>query len=221
VDADLCLPRSQHADQGWSGNWSQAGQNVTVTAMSWNAVQGTGASWGIGFNGSYTGSNVDPTVFAINGTTCTGGATQALVVTPTSLSVPEGGMATYAVKLQSAPSGNVTVASTAGSGDPDLTVSAGGSLTFTSANWNVAQNVTVSAAEDADSVNGSRSITVASSGLTSVGVHRHRGRQRQRSGARCSPDSVSVPEGNTATFAVRLQTQPPSNVTVTTDRRKR
>jgi hypothetical protein len=210
------FPGNQHADQGWSGNWSQTGQNVTVTAMSWNAVQGTGASWGIGFNGSYSGSNVDPTVFAINGTTCTGGATQALVVNPTALSVPEGGMATYSVKLQSAPSGNVTVTSTAGSGDTDLTVSAGGSLTFTPANWNVAQNVTVAAAEDADSVNGSRPITVASSGLTSVNVTATEADNDNAQALVVAPTSVSVPEGNTATFAVRLQSQPSANVTATT-----
>ncbi len=65
-------PGNQHVDQGWSGNWSQTGANVTVTAMSWNAAQGTGASWGIGFNGSYGGSNANPTSFALNGIACTG-----------------------------------------------------------------------------------------------------------------------------------------------------
>ncbi|HCT78101.1 MAG TPA: cellulose-binding protein [Micromonosporaceae bacterium] len=65
-------PGNQQVAQGWSGNWTQSGANVTVTSMSWNAAQGTGASWGIGFNGSYSGTNTNPTSFKINGVTCTG-----------------------------------------------------------------------------------------------------------------------------------------------------
>ncbi|WP_285775830.1 glycoside hydrolase family 6 protein [Microtetraspora sp. NBRC 13810] len=97
--------------------------------------------------------------------------TQALVVSPTSLSVPEGSTATFGVRLAIQPAGNVTVSSAAASGgDANLTVTGGASLTFTSANWNTAQNVTVSAAQDADSANGTRTINVSSSGLTSVAV---------------------------------------------------
>jgi hypothetical protein len=66
------FPGNQQATQGWSGNWSQSGANVTVTSMSWNGVQGTGASWGIGFNGSYSGTNTNPSTFRLNGVTCTG-----------------------------------------------------------------------------------------------------------------------------------------------------
>jgi len=99
-----------------------------------------------------------------------GQSEQALVVTPTSVSVPEGGTATYTVRLQSQPSGDVTVTSTAGSGDSDLTISSGATLTFTSSNWQTPQAVTLAAAQDSDTTNGSRTITVASSGLPSVTV---------------------------------------------------
>jgi hypothetical protein len=201
--------------QGWSGNWSQTGQNVTVTNMDWNGNVPTGTSVGIGFNGTYSGTNVDPTVFAINGVTCTGGATQALVVTPTALTVPEGGMNTYSVRLQAQPSSNVTVTSTAGTGDTNLTITGGGTLTFTSTNWNVAQNVTVSASEDADITNGSRPITVASAGLTSVTVTATEADNDNVQALVVAPTSVSVPEGATANVGVRLQIQPTANVTVT------
>ena len=93
------------------------------------------------------------------------------MVTPTSVSVPEGGTATYAVRLAAQPSGNVTVTNTAGTGDSNLTVSSGASLTFTTSNWNTNQTVTLAAAEDSDTTNGTRPITVASSGLTSVTVN--------------------------------------------------
>ena len=33
---------NQQASQGWSGNWTQSGQNVTVTNMPWNGNIGTG-----------------------------------------------------------------------------------------------------------------------------------------------------------------------------------
>src|ERR1039458_2007894 len=63
---------NQALAQGWSGNWPQSGKNVTVTNASWNGSLATGASTQIGANFSYSGTNTAPTVFTINGTTCTG-----------------------------------------------------------------------------------------------------------------------------------------------------
>ncbi|MEU9885136.1 glycoside hydrolase family 6 protein [Sphaerisporangium sp. NPDC051011] len=170
----FAFPGSQQVTNGWSADWSQSGSNVTARSLSYNGSQATGASWTLGFNGTFSGTNANPTTFAINGTTCTGqggpGPQQGLIVTPTSVSVPEGGTATYSVKLAAQPTSNVTVTSTAGSGDTDITVSGGSSLTFTSANWNTPQTVTLAAAQDADTTNGSRTITVSSAGLTSVTV---------------------------------------------------
>ncbi|MDQ3790159.1 MAG: glycoside hydrolase family 6 protein, partial [Actinomycetota bacterium] len=57
---------------GWSANWSQSGQQVTATNLSWNANLATGGSTEIGFNGTYSGTNAAPTSFSLNGTTCTG-----------------------------------------------------------------------------------------------------------------------------------------------------
>ena len=88
-----------------------------------------------------------------------------LPVTPTVINVPEGGGSTFSVRLPAPPAGNVTVTITAGTGgDPDLTICSGFVLTFTPANWNVPQIVRVCAAEDADTVNGTRTFTVASFG---------------------------------------------------------
>ncbi|WP_101784768.1 glycoside hydrolase family 48 protein [Nonomuraea indica] len=167
-------PGTQQVTNGWSANWTQSGKDVTATNVSYNGNQATGARWTIGFNGTYTGTNTNPTSFAVNGVTCDGGTgnpgEQAIQVTPAAVTVPEGGSATYAVRLAAQPSGNVTVTSTAGGGDADLTVTGGASLTFTPTTWNTVQNVTVSAAQDADTTNGSRTIAVASSGLSSVTV---------------------------------------------------
>ncbi|MET9438758.1 glycoside hydrolase family 48 protein [Streptomyces sp. NPDC006551] len=70
----------------------------------------------------------------------------ALVATPAQLGVRQGTTGTFDLKLSTQPAGNVTVAVTRTSGNSNLTVSGGASLTFTRANWNTAQKVTVAAA---------------------------------------------------------------------------
>src|SRR5690606_2030905 len=123
-----------------------------------------------------SGSNPNPTDFAINGTPCTGDEgpgqeEQALVVTPTRVNVPEGGTASFSVRLATQPSDNVSVSVTAASdGDQDITVSSGSSLTFTSSNWDTPQSVTLAAAQDDDDTNGTRTINVTSEGLEPVAV---------------------------------------------------
>jgi peptidoglycan-N-acetylglucosamine deacetylase len=63
----------QSVTQGWSATWSQSGQNVTATNLSYNGNLAAGASISIGFNGAWSGSNPSPTSFTLNGTTCTNG----------------------------------------------------------------------------------------------------------------------------------------------------
>ena len=78
--------------------------------------------------------------------------------------MPEGGTATYTVSLTVKPTAAVTVAvSSQSGGDADLTVSPS-SLTFATGDWSTAQTVTVSAAEDADAVNGEATFEHRASG---------------------------------------------------------
>src|ERR1700731_3545043 len=63
---------NQKIAQGWSGNWSQSGENITVTNASWNGALATGGSASIGANFSYTGTNTAPAAFTLNGSTCNG-----------------------------------------------------------------------------------------------------------------------------------------------------
>ena len=83
-------------------------------------------------------------------------------ITPTAITAPEGGNATYMVELTSEPTGDVTVTPSLGSGDTDVTVSA--ALTFNATTWNVAQTVTVSAAQDSDAANDTAAIAHAVAG---------------------------------------------------------
>ncbi|MGW4794986.1 glycoside hydrolase family 48 protein, partial [Nonomuraea sp. NPDC004297] len=94
----------------------------------------------------------------------------ALVVSPTAISVPEAGSANFGVRLSQAPSSNVTVSVARVSGDTDLTVATPTSRTFTSANWNTAQNFTINAANDTDTTAGSAVFRVSATGYTAVDV---------------------------------------------------
>nr|MBF2755477.1 hypothetical protein [Gammaproteobacteria bacterium AqS3] len=74
------------------------------------------------------------------------------------LFVPEGDARTFPVKLNSPPSGTVTV-NVSQPSNPDMTVDTDPpttgnqtSLTFTAGNWNIPQTVAVTAAEDADAI---------------------------------------------------------------------
>ncbi|MEV6816876.1 glycoside hydrolase family 9 protein, partial [Micromonospora sp. NPDC051296] len=62
---------SQRVGQGWSATFQQNGTAVTATNLSYNGTLAPGASTGIGFNGTYTGSNPRPASFTLNGATCT------------------------------------------------------------------------------------------------------------------------------------------------------
>ncbi|NUT33336.1 MAG: cellulase family glycosylhydrolase [Hamadaea sp.] len=62
----------QRVGYGWSATYQQNGAAVTATAMSYNAALATNASATIGFNGTWTTANPNPTAFTLNGVTCTG-----------------------------------------------------------------------------------------------------------------------------------------------------
>jgi len=63
----------QRIGQGWSATWAQSGTQVTATSLSYNGSVPGGGSTSIGFNGTYTGTNIAPTAFTVNGMTCTRG----------------------------------------------------------------------------------------------------------------------------------------------------
>ncbi|MFC5822903.1 glycoside hydrolase family 6 protein [Nonomuraea insulae] len=172
-------------------------------------------------NGTWTGANPSPASFSVNNTTCGGGTgptTPSVVTSSSAVSVNEGGTATFTARLSSAPTSNVTVTTARTSGDTDLTVSSGASLTFTPSNWSTAQTVTLAAAQDSDSTAGTAAFSVGGSGVTAATVNATEvdddGTTTQS--ITVSSTAVTVPEGSTGTFTVRLAAQPTSGVTVTT-----
>jgi hypothetical protein len=79
-----------------------------------------------------------------------------------SISMPEGGTATVQVKLSAAPLQNVTITPKCISSHADITT--GASLTFTTNNWGTYQTMTLTAAEDAYTEDGSAMITLSGAG---------------------------------------------------------
>jgi cellulase/cellobiase CelA1 len=60
----------QRMDGGWNANWSQEGRTVKATSLSDNGKLAAGASWNMGFVAAYSGPNILPTAFTLNGTLC-------------------------------------------------------------------------------------------------------------------------------------------------------
>ncbi len=130
-------------------------------------------------------------LLAIVLTGCPFAPTPLLVVDKTSVTVPENATGTFQLKLSSVPTSYVTVNVARLSGDSDITVQSGASLTFTPANWSLNQTVTLTAAHDADSTNGTATLQCSASGLESVDLT-----------ATEADDDTSSAEGETSTNPV-------------------
>ncbi|HVU70512.1 MAG TPA: family 43 glycosylhydrolase [Ktedonobacteraceae bacterium] len=67
------FPGSQQITQVWNATVSQSGQQVTLRDAGYNASIAPGATANPGFNGSWSGSNPNPTAFTLNGSACSVG----------------------------------------------------------------------------------------------------------------------------------------------------
>jgi glucose/arabinose dehydrogenase len=98
---------------------------------------------------------------------------QQLVVTPTILRMFEGGAAAISIRLAQAPPANLQVSVNRTAGDTNISVAAGNSLTFGTANWSIPQVATVMALADRDTTNSTASLTISAAGLPSETVTIH------------------------------------------------
>src|SRR5207237_1139347 len=133
-----------------------------------------------------------------------------------------GGTPTFTVVLNSQPTANVTIALSS-SNAAEGTVSPA-SLTFTSANWNVARTVTVTGVDDfVDDGDIAYSIVTAAatstdgnySGLNPLDVS-VTNTDNDTAGVAVTPTSglTTTEAGGTATFTLVLDSQPTANVTI-------
>ena len=192
-----------------NSNWNMQ-QTVTIlaaedddsehgTAMFTHAVAGPGIYDGLTAPGlTATENDNDP---------------PGIMVSETALTVPEGGSATYTVRLVTPPSKDVTIEVERVTGDENLTASPD-TLTFTNSNWSMQQTVAILAAEDDDGRaspaqfrhNVSSPGTVYD-GISTPGIRANED-DNDTIGVIISPTTLSVPEGGSATYTVRLGTKP-------------
>ena len=192
-------------------NWNTA-QTVTVRA----AADNDGSDDTATLSHSASGGDYD-TVGGNLSVTVTDNDTRGVTVMPTSLTIKEGESDTYTVKLNTQPTGNVTV--TVGGASGDVSVSAT-SLTFTSSDWDTAQTVTVNAAVDKDGVSDdtvslTHTVTGADYGSVTADSVEVTVTEKDTPGVTVTPTSLTIKEGETGTYTVVLNTQPTGNVTVT------
>ena len=144
---------------------------------------------------------------------------RGVVVSPTSLSVSEGGSASYSVVLTSRPSGSVKVTLSDPSGT-DLQRSRG-LIWFNRTNWSVEQTVTVTARQDDDAEDDTVTLSHTVSGAD-YGVNGVTAdpvivtiNDNDERGVTVLPTDLTLTEGASATYTVVLDTEPTENVTVT------
>ncbi len=202
------IPLTDHFPEDGYSRWSaipEADKDTTSYTVG-NLKSGSEYAFQLrAVNGRGRGASADATATPIGAT-----------VSVSELTVAEGGNGTYTVKLDSAPTADVTV--TVGGASGDVTVM-GSPLTFTTTNWSTAQTVTVSAAEDDDAVTDTATLTHSASGgsfgsleMDSVAVTVT---ENDTVGVTVSTSTLAVPEGSNAIYTLRLTSEPTADVTVT------
>ena len=198
-----------------TSNWS-TGQTVTLEAEEdEDGENGTAVFTHAASGGGY--GNVTASLTATESDSDAHGIT----LSTGSLAVNENGAGSYDVRLPTRPAGDVTVSVTRTSGDGDLSVRTGASLTFTTSNWNAGQTVTLQAADDDDHTNGSAVFTHTAAGGGYNGVTASLTATENDDDTPeivLSTGSLAVDENGASSYGVRLATRPPGNVTVTVAR---
>ncbi|MEK6798393.1 MAG: choice-of-anchor Q domain-containing protein [Planctomycetota bacterium] len=206
-----------------SANWNTA-QTVTVTGVNdglddgdiaYTIVTAAAASADANYNG------LNPSDVSV---TNTDNDTAGITVNPTSglVTTEAGGTAQFTIVLTSQPSADVTIGLSS-SDTTEGTVSPA-SLTFTSVNWNTAQTVTVTGADDA-LADGNIAYSIVTAAATSADAAYNgldptnvsaTNNDDEAPGITVSPTSglVTTEVGGTAQFTVVLNTQPTANVTI-------
>ena len=132
------------------------------------------------------------------------------------LAVTEGASASYTVKLATQPTGPVTV-TVGGTAGTDLSVTEN-TLTFSATNWNTAQPVEVTAGQDDDAVEDTATLTHTASGGDYNSVTKDLPvtvTDNDTPELVLSKSELAVTEGASASYTVKLATQPTGPVTVT------
>ncbi len=139
-----------------------------------------------------------------------------VTVTPTALTIDEGSSGSYTVKLNAPPSGKVKVRVSGASGDVSVS---GSPLTFTNRNWIKARTVTVNAAAD-DDATADATVTLnhaaSGGGYNSVTIDPVVVTVKETTSfLQLSATALTINEGSSGSYTVKLNAAPANDVTVT------
>ena len=146
----------------------------------------------------------------------------AIITSVDRINVPEGGTASFNVKLSARPEKKrIKVTVTHQTGDPDISVASRSVINFRRKNYNQWRTVTLASAKDTDSSNGQATFRLNGHDLRAAEVV-----ATEIDSDEITPDyrivtdknRVSVKEGGTATFHVKLSADPGNTVAVTVGR---
>ncbi len=213
-DGDIGIDDQELAFTG--SNWATA-QMVTVSAaQDDDAVDDTATfshtvTSGDGDYNGITAAEVDVTV--------TDDETAGVSIRPTQLTIAEGSSDSYEVVLTSEPSHDVTI-TISRSGDGDIGID-DQELTFTGSDWEMAQMVTVSAAQDDDAIDDtatfSHTVTSSDGDYNGIRISEVDVSVTDDETARVSilPAKLTIAEGGSDSYQVVLTSQPSHDVTIT------
>jgi len=210
-------------------NWNTA-QTVSVQAIDDNVVETLATTYDLDLRHEVASSS-DPVYDALADrlvrVVVQENDTAGLLITPTSLTVAEGGAAaSYTVRLATRPLANVTVAIN-GQGQVTLNNQSTLTLTFTLTNWNIPQSVDVEAIDDQidETVSGSSYSVALNHAISSINDPIYNTLppvslpvtiiENDVAAVVLTPASLALNEGDTATYTVRLGSQPTAEVMVT------
>ncbi|HEY9629647.1 MAG TPA: Ig-like domain-containing protein [Coleofasciculaceae cyanobacterium] len=201
-----------------AANWNIA-QTVTVTGKN-DDIQDGNATYTITTSATSSDTNYNGISIADVLVTNSDNDTAGITVNPGSLITSESGTsATFSVILNTQPTADVTVTLNNPSSEGTLDKT---TLTFTAANWNVAQVVTVTGADDSLD-DGDIGYTIATSATSSdtnynsisVADIAVTNTDNDTAGITVTPSSTNVTEGGaTNSYSIVLNSQPTGNVTV-------
>ena len=140
-----------------------------------------------------------------------------LVIEPTAIRVAEGGSNTFTVELSERPLADVTVGIARVLGSSSELTLESTRLTFTTGNWNIVQEVSVTAADDDDVEDDVETLRLAASGGGYNGV---RGNvtvtieDDDTASLIINPTELEIPEEESSAFTVYLSRPPPSSSSV-------
>ena len=199
-----------------ASNWETA-QAVTVSAAQDEDARDDTAAFS--HSVASTDTNYNRITVSEVAVTVTDDETAGVSITPTELTIAEGGSDSYQVVLTSQPAHDVTITITHG-GDPDIGI-ANRELTFTDSDWETAQTVTVAAAQDEDARDDTATLghSVASTDGDYNGISVSQvavtATDDETAGVSITPTQLTIAEGGSGSYRVVLTSKPSHDVTVT------